>query len=127
MKPRNLSIIVIFAVLISVWACTHLQPPVSAESTGKVIEMTASDFKFEPNNITARTGASLTFKIKNVSGTTHNFTLKDPDGKTMKSVDLPPRQTVELSAAFAKPGTYKFTCNKTGHTELGMKGQVVVE
>jgi hypothetical protein len=56
MKTRTFSFMVVLAALISLWACTHLQAPVSAESTGKVIEMIASDFKFEPNNITAPPG-----------------------------------------------------------------------
>ncbi len=106
-------------------ACGRLQNPVSAEGAGETIQMTASDFKFEPNNITTRAGNTVTFRIRNVSGTTHNFTLKSPDGKTMQSVDIPAKQTVEVKVAFPRPGTYKFDCNKPGHSELGMKGQVV--
>jgi len=64
--------------------------------------MTASDFKFEPNNITARVGTAITFRINNTSGITHNFTLKDPDGENMKSIDIPARESVEVHAAFAK-------------------------
>jgi plastocyanin len=126
MKTGKFSTVIVLAAVISLCACTHMQAPVSAESAGRVIDMTASDFKFEPNNITARVGTAITFRINNTSGITHNFTLKGPDGENMKSIDIPARESVEVHAAFAKPGTYKFKCDKTGHSELGMQGQVVV-
>jgi plastocyanin len=112
-------------LLVLLAACAHLQAPVSVEQKGGVIEMTASDFKFEPNNIAARTGDTITFRIHNVTGATHNFTLKSPDSSVMQSVDIPPKGSVDVKAAFSKAGTYHFYCNKTGHSELGMKGQVV--
>lgn len=117
--------IFVVAVLFLMNACGRLQNPVAAEGAGETVGMTASDFKFQPNNITTRAGSTLTFRIRNVSGTTHNFTLKSPDGKTIRSVDIPAKETVEVKAAFMQPGTYKFDCNKPGHSELGMKGQVV--
>ncbi len=115
----------VVAVLLFMNACGRLQKPVSAEGAGETIRMTASDFKFQPNNITTGAGSTLTFHIQNVSGTTHNFTLKSPDGKTMQSADIPAKQTVEVRVTFPQPGTYKFDCNKPGHSGLGMKGQVV--
>jgi plastocyanin len=125
MKKRSLFVLAGFSLLIIVSACAHLQAPISAEEGRNVVEMTVSDFKFEPNNITARPGATITFRIHNVSGTTHNFTLKDPDGSMMQNVDIPPKGSVDVKATFSKAGTYTFHCNKTGHSELGMKGQVV--
>ncbi len=125
MKTRPLFVVAGFVLVILIAACTHLQPPISAEEGRGVVEMTAGNFKFEPNNITARTGATITFRIQDLSGTTHNFTLKDPDGSIMQSVDIPPNGAVRVKATFSKAGTYQFYCNKAGHSELGMKGQVV--
>ncbi len=115
----------VVAVLLLVNACWRLQKPVSVEGAGQTVPMTASDFTFQPNNITTRAGSTLTFRIQNTSGTAHNFTLKNPDGTTMQSVDIPAKQTVEVKAVFPEPGSYKFDCNKPGHAALGMKGQVV--
>ncbi len=126
MKKGLVACCAFVVVLFLMNACGRLQKPVSAEGAGETIQMTASDFKFQPNNITTRAGNTVTFRIRNMTGTTHNFTLRSPDGKTMQSVDLPAKQTVEVKAAFPQPGTYKFDCNKPGHSELGMKGQVVV-
>ena len=113
------------ALIVSLWACSHLQTPVIAEGQETTIEMTAGNFKFEPNNITTRTGSKLTFNIKNISGTLHNFTLKDPNGVIIQNIDIPPEQSVQVKIAFPQSGSYTFYCNKTGHTGLGMKGQVV--
>lgn len=126
MEKRILSVIYVCILIVSVAACSHLQKPLDIEHSGKIILMTASDFKFEPNNITTRAGNSLTFSIMNVSPNAHNFTLEDPEGKIMKNVDIPRQQSVQVDADFPKPGTYKFFCNKTGHSALGMKGQVIV-
>ena len=88
------------ALIVSLWACSHLQTPVSAEGQETTIEMTAGNFKFEPNNITTRTGSKLTFNIKNISGTLHNFTLKDPNGVIIQNIDIPPEQSVQVKIAF---------------------------
>ena len=93
----------IIALVVSLWACSHLQTPVSAEGQETTIEMTASNFKFEPNNITTRTGNKLTFNIKNISGTLHNFTLKDPNGVIMQNIDIPPEKSVQIKIAFPQP------------------------
>ena len=106
-------------------ACGSLQNQVRIEGREAIVPMTASDFKFQPNNIATRTGETITFRIQNTSGTTHNFTLKEPDGTTIRNVDIPPGQSVDVTVTFSKAGTYPFDCNKTGHATLGMKGQVV--
>jgi len=124
-KEKIVSAIVTLGLLLAVFACGGLQKPVSVEGRQNVVHMTTSDFKFEPNNISTRVGDTITFRIENTSGSTHNFTLVDPEGNTMQSIDIPPKQSVDVTATFSKAGTYKFHCNKTGHSQLGMKGQVV--
>ena len=114
-----------FAVLIS--SCARLQTPGRVEGGQNIVEMTASDFKFQPNNVATRAGESILFRIQNVTGTSHNFTLKDPKGGTVQSVDIPAKQSVDVRATFSEPGTYTFYCGKIGHSELGMKGQVVAK
>ncbi len=125
MKKRILLFVAALGLTLLLASCTHLQSPVAADEKQNVIQMTASDFKFQPNNITTRTGDAITLKIQNTSGSTHNFTLTDPDDNPLRNVDISPGQSVEVTITFSKPGTYKFHCNKTGHSGLGMKGQVV--
>ncbi len=126
MKKKGVLIMVAlgFAVLIS--SCAHLQTPVRVEGGRNLVEMTARAFKFQPNNVATGAGESILFRIQNVTGTSHNFTLKDPEGGTIQSVDIPGKQSVDIRATFPRTGVYKFYCAKIGHSELGMKGQVVV-
>ncbi|HME44127.1 MAG TPA: cupredoxin domain-containing protein [Syntrophorhabdales bacterium] len=125
MKEKMVFAIVTLGLLLLLSTCGGLQKPVSVEGRQNVVHMSASDFKFEPNNISTRVGDTITFRIENTSGSMHNFTLVDPEGNTMQGIDILPKQSVDVTATFSKAGTYKFHCNKTGHSQLGMKGQVV--
>ena len=56
----------------------------------------------------------------------HDFTMKDPQGQIIKSVDLPSKQTVEIKITLSEAGEYDFYCDKPFHSSFGMKGQVEV-
>ncbi|MDA8172505.1 MAG: cupredoxin domain-containing protein [Nitrospiraceae bacterium] len=111
MKRKTAGRLAVLFVLQFVFAgCAHLQKPVSA-GTGagtKVVEMTAESYKFTPNNIWATEGGVIVFRIKNVSSITHDFTLKNPDGRTIADSDLPAGKTTEVRADFSKPGRYEY-------------------
>lgn len=92
----------------------------------KTVAVQASSFSFEPSSFQALKGDTLVFKISNTASITHNFTIKDPKGRILKSVDLPANQTVSTEIAFPEPGTYEFFCDKPLHSTLGMKGSVEV-
>lgn len=98
----------------------------SAGPTEFVVEMQASSFSFEPNNLKVYTGDVLVFRIKNLSDISHNFTITGPEGEIIKDVALPANEMTEVKVNFMKSGTYRFYCNKLFHGTLGMKGQVVV-
>lgn len=88
--------------------------------------MEASSFDFKPNYIQAHQGDRIVFEIKNVSDSEHDFTIKNPRGEILKSVDLPPHATVNVPIAVDEAGTYPFYCDKPFHSSLGMKGKVEV-
>ena len=127
MKTKTRAIF-IFIVLLAAGGCAHLQKPVSVSPTAgpKVLQMTAQNFKFKPNNIDAREGDVIVFRIKNISSALHDFTLKDPAGKIIADADLPPGKTTVVKADFQRPGRYEFYCDKDSHALLGMKGRVEV-
>jgi plastocyanin len=127
MKKSYGVMLVVLLVICSFLLGTALRESAAAEGQKEnVIEMKASDYKFDPDTIKARQGDTLVFKIENVTKKKHNFTVKDPQGKKIQSVDLPANQTVEVSVSFPEAGTYPFNCDKPFHTKFGMKGQVVV-
>ncbi len=95
-------------------------------SGGNIIEIDASSFKFSPNEIRVEKPGLLPIEIKNVSGSEHNFTLKDPGGKKIKSVKLNPHGSAIINVELSQPGVYKFYCNRTFHSTLGMSGKIIV-
>ncbi len=130
MNIRTMGLPAVFVIiaLLAMAGCAHLQKPVSVSPAPgpEVMNMTAQNFKFTPNNIDAREGDVIVFRIRNISSTLHNFTLKNPDGKKIAEADLPPGKTTEIKASFPRPGSYEFYCDKDSHALLGMKGRVEV-
>jgi len=127
MQNRYLKILVMCLVLFSLFAaCAGVQPEVTVgpEAGVKTLAIKASSFKFDPNNIKAYVGDVIILKVENVSGSNHNFTVNDPAGKAVQSVDLPPGKTVEIRVTLSESGTYDFYCDKTFHSFFGMKGQI---
>ena len=109
-------------------ACAGLQQQVTAGSVQgeRTITMEASSFKFTPNNIKANQGDEITIKITNISDAGHDFTIKDPQGQIIQSVDLPSKQTVGIRIKLSEAGEYDFYCDKPLHSSFGMKGQIEV-
>ena len=129
MHKRSKRLIVLWVgVLLAVGACATQQSLVTiGPAKGEnVITVKASDFKFEPNNIKAYKSNVIIFQIENVSGSVHNFTVKDPQGHTVKSISLPSKEIVQVKISLSETGTYEFYCDKPFHSGFGMKGQIVV-
>jgi plastocyanin len=98
---------------------------VSAPPGQKIhVQMRAWGFGFDPDVITARRGDVLVFDVNNVSGETHNLTVKDPSGKVITDTDLPPHRITAVEVPLETVGTYPLYCDKPFHAALGMKGRI---
>jgi plastocyanin len=126
MNKRKAVYLMLFLVLCAACAGRQQQIAVGSETGGKVVAMSASRFKFEPNNIRAHQGDEVVFRITNIGGDSHNFTIKNPKGDILQSVDLPGKKTVDVRIKFADAGIYEFYCNKPFHSTMGMRGRVEV-
>lgn len=94
-------VVIILGTMLSFSACARLQKVVVVETKrSNVVEVKVSDYKFEPNNLQAYQGDTIDFKLQNVSSLDHNFTLKDPDGKVLQDVDIPPGKTADVKVVF---------------------------
>jgi plastocyanin len=127
---RYFSFFILFNIAAAMIAgCAGLQEQVvlAPESMEQVVAMKASSFSFEPNNLKAYVGDTLIFKVQNLSGIGHNFTITGLGGEIVAEVDLPANETTEVKVGFKEAGTYKYYCDKPFHTTLGMQGQVVVD
>ncbi len=113
-------------VLLLFAACAGLQPEVTVSPGGveKVLAVKANSFKFEPNNIKAYTGDVILLKIENVSGSGHNFTIKNPQGQVIQSAELPAGKVTDVSVTLSEKGVYDFYCDKPFHSAFGMKGRI---
>jgi plastocyanin len=110
-------------------ACVTLDLPVTArtgQGSERTVEMQASSYFFEPNNIVALEGDRIEFTITNTADKAHNFTLVDPRGSPVRTVELPPDWPVFVSVILDMPGKYRFYCDKPFHAMLGMEGQISV-
>ncbi len=110
-------------ILMLLFSCAGLQKQVALGRHVHTIDIKASNYKFEPDNIKVASDM-VTFRISNTTRKMHNFTLKDPEGKIMENVDIPPETTVTVLVTFRQTGTYKFYCDRPFHALLGMRGQV---
>ncbi|HMK55222.1 MAG TPA: cupredoxin domain-containing protein [Dissulfurispiraceae bacterium] len=129
MQTEVFKLIALYVGAILVLAsCAGLQQEVTTGTGGgeKSIAIEADSFKFTPNNIQAYEGDVMVLNINNVSGSTHNITIKDPEGQILQSVDLPAKKAVEVSIKLSKPGEYLFYCDKPMHSLFGMKGRIEV-
>ena len=119
--------VLVLGMMLCFSACGGLQQPVVVDAKlSHVVEVKVSDFAFEPNNLQVHEGDTIDFKLQNVSSRDHNFTLEDPDGKTLQDVAIPAGKTVDVKVSFLGTGTYRFHCSIDLHSAMGMKGQVVV-
>jgi plastocyanin len=95
---------------------------------GQTVEMT--EFEFEPNDLTASQGDTIT--AENTGSTVHNLTIEegsDPEKASTElaaTPDVDAGQSGELNVD-VDPGEYSIVCTIANHRELGMIGTIKVE
>ncbi|MBI4177107.1 MAG: cupredoxin domain-containing protein [Candidatus Aenigmarchaeota archaeon] len=105
------------AVTTTTTATTTTQPSV------KEIQMTASQWKFEPSEITVNQGDTVRLEIKNID-VAHGFSLSEFG----ISKQLPAGATTTVEFAANKKGTFTFFCSVfCGSGHGGMTGKLVVQ
>ncbi len=98
--------------------------PAAVAGDVRTVEITATEFAFEPSKIDVEQGETVRLKLVNQGNLSHNLHLHGVDTKT-ETVQGGASDTVEFTATEA--GTVRFFCNVPGHKEAGMKGRMVVE
>ncbi|HZT08838.1 MAG TPA: cupredoxin domain-containing protein [Chloroflexota bacterium] len=96
-----------------------------ADAPAQLVVVTASDFKFDPADITVGNGA-VSFSVTNRGIIDHNFAVETPGGDILGSVaNFAPRSTATLDLTLA-PGAYSIVCTLPAHREAGMIGTLTV-
>ena len=86
------------------------------------VEMTATDFAFDPDEITAEAGEDLAIVLTS-EDLLHDFTIDELDAHV--AADRGETATGGFTADEA--GTYTYYCSVPGHREAGMEGALTVE
>jgi uncharacterized cupredoxin-like copper-binding protein len=102
-------------------------------SAPRVIRVTAGPgHAFTPSTITVKAGETVTFEVRTMGLSTHEFMVGPADAVagdvagTPEVADIGMMQTKSLTYTFSGPGTFAFACHATGHYEAGMQGTIVV-
>lgn len=103
------------------------------------INVTMTDFKFEPMQFTIPAGQEITVNATNNGAVEHEFVIfklgtdagekfGDEDEENIYwEVEVQPGQSVTATfTAPSEPGEYYVTCGIEGHLEAGMNGKVIV-
>jgi uncharacterized cupredoxin-like copper-binding protein len=120
-----------------------------AKATRTVEIKAGDDLRFQPSQVQAKVGETITFRVVNVANIEHDFVLgdekaqsdhekemqqmsSDPNhnmaamGDEPNAVHIPPGGTKDITWTFAKAGTVIYGCHEPGHYASGMKGTVTV-
>src|SRR5215211_694437 len=127
---RNLILGVVFCSLM-LTACA------GAGGATKKINVTMTDFQFQPNQFTVPAGEEIAFTSSNNGAVVHNFVIMklgtsagpmfdDEDIPNVYwQVELQPGGSAETSfTAPAEPGDYEVVCKTEGHIASGMTGKL---
>ncbi len=103
------------------------------------VNVTMTEFKFDPSTITVSAGKQVTVNLKNTGTVAHTFTvMSKPVNGSFTSADqanvlfdsglIQPSssKTVTLTAP-STAGSYEYICTVPGHLEAGMKGNLIVK
>jgi uncharacterized cupredoxin-like copper-binding protein len=97
-----------------------------AGGAGSTVDLTATDFKFDPSDPSVKSG-NVTFNLKNDGQTTHSLEIEDVNGEDQElEGDVSPGSSGTL-AVNLKPGTYEFYCPVDSHKQMGMTGEITVK
>jgi nitrite reductase (NO-forming) len=107
---------------------------------GNNIEVTATDFKYDPTTWTVSAGQTVTITLINKGANLHEWVLikqgesvtqpfdDDDEDKVFWEIEAEAGETkTETFTAPSEPGTYTIVCGIPGHIEQGMEATLVVK
>lgn len=111
----------------------------NAASPSTTIEVTMTDFQFDPNSFTVPAGQEITLNATNSGGVIHSFVImqKDKSAGTEYNeedrinvyweTEIPAGGSIDTSfTAPSEPGEYEVVCHIPGHILAGMVGKLNV-
>lgn len=87
------------------------------------VTITATEFKYDPNTITASPGQKVNVTLVNKGAVKHTFVITEANINITADVG----QTATGSFTAPAAGTYTFFCDQPGHKDAGMTGTLTVK
>ena len=100
----------------------------AAGAAGAEFKVTATDFKFDPADLTFKAGAKVKLTLANKGAVEHTWILKSPDGQELSpklTANVGQTKSIEFTAPAA--GSYQIVCDVAGHKEQGMVGKATTQ
>lgn len=118
--------------------------PGEASESSRVIEIQMLDtMRYDPMEIGANVGETVTFRVTNPAALAHEFLLDYHDEQIAHETEMPaaggvmkdqpngfmvqPGETKEIVWKFTKAGEVEYACHVLGHYPAGMVGKVTVK
>jgi iron uptake system component EfeO len=125
---RSIRVAVVFlSVLVAACGGGGASPsaaPSGGSPAAGVIEVAASEYKFDPSAIETDAG-SVTFRVTNVGAEEHEFEIFSGETVVDEVEGLVPGLSRDLTVTL-EAGEYTFVCKLPGHEEQGMTGTLSV-
>jgi uncharacterized cupredoxin-like copper-binding protein len=111
----------------------------SSSGSGHSINVTMSDFKFEPETVNVAAGKPVTVTLKNTGSVQHTWSvMSNPVNGSYSDADkasilfssdtvAPGGEKKVNFTAPTTPGDYQIICTEPGHLEAGMVGHLMVK
>ncbi|MBM2812197.1 MAG: halocyanin precursor-like protein [Chloroflexi bacterium] len=122
MKVRALALLLLLPVVFLAACSGGASPPSGGSGATTVV---ATDYKFDPPNVTARVNQQATITMRNTSTQIHDWTVQGLDQVVVTQAAAGATGTVAFTPT--KTGTFKIVCIQAGHEQLGMVGQLTVQ
>ncbi|MFZ2445462.1 MAG: hypothetical protein WAW37_03820 [Syntrophobacteraceae bacterium] len=125
-------IVTALVLIVAISGCSWKKTPAAATKTapaasvGNLINIQAGTISFEPTLIKLEKPGDFILQVKNVTGSEQNLTIKNPQGKVIKALNVGPKATAISNVELPDPGSYEFYSDKRFHASMVMKGHIVV-
>jgi VCBS repeat-containing protein len=99
---------------------------VEPESASETIQVSATEFAFDPASVTIDAPGTYTFVVRNDGQAPHALAIEGP-GVDEETATIEGGETAEVTVEITEAGEYRILCPVGDHAEQGMEGTVVVE
>jgi uncharacterized cupredoxin-like copper-binding protein len=96
----------------------------TAASGGEAVELTATEYAFDPSDVSLDAAGKVTFTVSNQGEETHALEVEG-SGVEEETESIAPGESGTLTVEL-QPGEYEFYCPIDGHKDEGMEGTLVV-